>query len=1843
MKKEEVEETSREAEYLRTNKEHLWQSLEYLTTLAKLAKEKQDVELIGVWSERLEEIAKEYRRIVCTLESQYGDKGFDDLLKFDAKYYVLRSFYSKHCTPIPSVSPPVQVMKPISHIRFPELNLPRFSGKLTDWCVFRDAFQSAIGNRDEISNIDKFQYLKGLVQGDAARIIASITISEDGYHDAWRALKLRYENKRQLIRCHIKALYEIPSMKKESADELLNLVDRFEHQMLTLKRLGESTDNWDSLLVYQLSTRLDPNTLKEWESYCARLDSDNVANVLGGYADEEQENEEIPTYTSMVNYLQNYARVLQSVGPLSSANRERDGKVKLTKSTAYLSATSSSPVQDSNKKCEKCQQCHFLYHCPDFQKLSEQQRFELVRAKKLCANCLRSTDHFAKSCPCKPCNRCPKKHHTLLHGAQFIQQPSSAGPPASGSIALVAQASASSPVQPRPQPTINMPATQLQSQFQPQWLPPAPAKQLQSQFQPQRLPPASATQLQNQTQSHRLSTANDSHPQQQSTVSSVPESLRYAMVACKDPAQSIVILPTALVEVIDARGHKHLARCLLDSGSQSHFITNALCDKLQLPRTRVPVPVVVCGIGRSTTKATQSVTIKVSSRVSPYVVEPQLLVLPSLSIKLPGSTLNIQEWHIHKTVRLADPTFHVSNEIDLILGAQFFFDTLRYGRIELGEQMPVLQNSTLGWIVSGPCTIRDHDHTDQRSCFVSSAVRMENILQKFWELETVRDTKGWSITDKFCEEHFLANTTRTTEGRYVVRLPKREDLVHQLDDNMYQATRRFHSLERSLMLDPQKKELYKDFVAQYIELGHMREVSEVDLNVKPQFILPHHGVLKLDSATTKLRTVFDASCRSRSGLALNDVLVPGPCIQQTLLEIVLRFRTYRFVVTADIEKMFRQVLVHPSDQPLQRILWRDAPESILKVYQLLTITYGLNNSPFLATRVLQQLATDEEHRFPTAAGIARRDFYVDNLLTGSNDKEHLKITVTDMIELLAAGGFPLRQWSSNCQEILDVVPEDLRETRTLLELDRDASVTALGLRWEPGSDQLSFKPPKWKENQPFTKRTVLSQMSSLFDPLGLLGPSIVQAKIIMQALWKCQLEWDTPLPEKFVEEWMLYQQDIFLIDNLRIPRSVMITSPHRLEIHGFSDASMQAYGACIYVRSIDENNQCSVQLLAAKSRVTPLSSKSIPRLELSAALLLSHLLEHVMKCTSLVAPIYLWTDSTITLDWISAPPSTWKTFVSNRVAEIQELTATAIWNHVPSEDNPADFLSRGTSLRNLIENVLWWHGPAWIRTVNEPWPAKYASRKQISDVSEFRQVVALPVLTTSDEIIDRYSSLTHLVRVAAWCRRFRENARRQEIDRITGSLSPSELNNALIGLVGRVQEEEFGPEMKQLVRGEPVSRKSKLKFLNPQLVDGVIRVGGRLHHSAFAVDARHPLVLPANHQLTRMIASLEHLKTLHGGPNLLLSSLRRRFWPLNGRNLASATVHGCVTCARASPKTIEQLMGNLPPVRVNRAFPFENVGVDFAGPMYLRAPNKRSAPVKTYVAVYVCLAVKAIHLDLVPDLSSEGFIASLRRFSGRRGKPNNIYCDNGRNFVGAQRELEELRKLFISQQHKDLVTKECATDNITFHFIPPRSPSLGGIWEAAVKSMKFHLRRIVGNAMLTETEYRTALIQVEAMLNSRPITAMSEDPQDLQPLTPGHFLVGKPLNAIPEPLLHDVPENRQSRWQRVQCLTQQFWKRWQNDYLSTLHNRYRWSDTTANLSRNSIVLLRDENLPPLKWAIGRVVDVHPGTDGLVRVVSVKTSQGVTKRAVGKLCLLPVELDPAAIESQSSKPEVVANQ
>ncbi|XP_058448777.1 uncharacterized protein LOC131428752 [Malaya genurostris] len=1271
---------------LEQTKDNIVDSVALLESYAKEFEDSKFAGQVEAWAEKLEKFYDEFHRVVVKLEMFSTKEEPIDLKKerqrFDGRCYALRSFYltkmAKQSRPTRSTTPAPP--KPLS-IRLPEINLPKFSGKLEDWCVFRDSFESALGSRSDISSVEKMHYLKGLVQGEAARILDPIKVSEQGYKDAWRTLRLRFENKRLLIKCHIKTLFDSPAMRRESAEELLALIDRFEQQISVLKSLGEPADRWSSILVYQMSIRLDPCTLREWENYCSKLDADN----LGGTAItsdniEPDGSTSMPSYVTMAIYLQNYARVLQAVSP-SMSNVSSRNKPSLTTKAIAFPVTSGQPAEPTNasstnvakpKACDMCGDSHYLYSCPEFRKINLRQRTDLVRQKNLCMNCLRSNSHYARNCSGSRCRTCSKKHHTLLHPESVDPNPASGGH-TTKSTCYVA----------------------IQSNSEPSVL-------------------------------HSSQSPSNTRVPIQQQVTSLVTATQAALVS---PSQVLVpgtvFLPTALVNIRNPNGHIVTARCLLDCASQRNFVSTSFCERLQLSRRRLLHAIPISGIGNKTTRVEHQTTITISSRVTSFSMKCSMLVLPSITVKLPQSTTEARHWPIPKHIELADPTFAVSGDIDLILGAVHFFRILRYGRISLGDDLPLLQNTEFGWVVSGECLLAHHDQSDPHNCQFSNPCAIDELVNRFWQLEEVHDTKGWSPSERYCEEHFTRNTTRDTDGRYTVKLPKRDELLWQLKDNRYNAIRRFFSLERSLGLSPERKSMYQQFIHEYFRLGHMREIRPDEDDVQLQYFLPHHAVMKLDSATTKLRTVFDASCRSKSGISLNDVLLAGPTIQDSLVTIVLRFRIHQFVISADIEKMYRQIVVHPDDQPLQRIVWRDDPSSDLKTFQLRTVTYGTSCAPFLATRVLQQLADDEGHRYPLAESSLRHDFYVDNLLSGSDNAQSLAATCEQLISMLTSAGLPLRQWSSNCQMVLNTIPLELRETQTLLDLDHESSVTTLGLRWEPSTDLLSFKTPNWKEYTVLNKRAILSQISSLFDPLGLIGPTISKAKIMLQNLWRLQLDWDTPVAKSFACQWYDFQQNLSALTDLRVSRPVISPGYDRVEIHGFSDASEAAYGACIYLRSIQSEGSCTVRLLISKSKVAPIGTQTIPRLELCAAQLLARLLTQVQNSTNVIGTVYLWTDSSIVLNWIATSPSAWKTFVANRVAEIQELTSHVEWNHVPSKDNPADLISRGMDLQELLTNDLWWTGPQWLNSTLAPWPEKYTGASQQSTESrKSRKTVA---------------------------------------------------------------------------------------------------------------------------------------------------------------------------------------------------------------------------------------------------------------------------------------------------------------------------------------------------------------------------------------------------------------------------------------------------------------------------------------------------------------------------------------
>jgi len=314
-------------------------------------------------------------------------------------------------------------------------------------------------------------------------------------------------------------------------------------------------------------------------------------------------------------------------------------------------------------------------------------------------------------------------------------------------------------------------------------------------------------------------------------------------------------------------------------------------------------------------------------------------------------------------------------------------------------------------------------------------------------------------------------------------------------------------------------------------------------------------------------------------------------------------------------------------------------------------------------------------------------------------------------------------------------------------------------------------------------------------------------------------------------------------------------------------------------------------------------------------------------------------------------------------------------------------------------------------------------------------------------------------------------------------------------------------------------------------------------------------------------------------------------------------------------------MADLPSFRVRPCRPFSNVGVDFAGPFQVKESRRKNAKaIKGYLAVFVCTVIKSVHLEIVSDLSTDAFMASFNRFISRRGIPSNIYSDCGTNFQGANRQLREILTTTASRQTTSLPCK--------WHFNPPAAPHFGGIWEAAVKSAKYHLKRVIGAQTFTFEEMSTLSTQIEAILNSRPLTVLSSDPNDLRPLTPGDFSIGQPLVALPSPDLTSTPINRLTRWELIRQCTQSFWNRWSSEYLSSLQRRTKWTRQQPNVEVGDIVLINMPNKAPTYWPMGRVEEVHPGTDGIVRVATIQTADGIVKRPVVKLAVLPVSDDPS---------------
>jgi Integrase core domain. len=416
-----------------------------------------------------------------------------------------------------------------------------------------------------------------------------------------------------------------------------------------------------------------------------------------------------------------------------------------------------------------------------------------------------------------------------------------------------------------------------------------------------------------------------------------------------------------------------------------------------------------------------------------------------------------------------------------------------------------------------------------------------------------------------------------------------------------------------------------------------------------------------------------------------------------------------------------------------------------------------------------------------------------------------------------------------------------------------------------------------------------------------------------------------------------------------------------------------------------------------------------------------------------------------------------------------------------------------------------------------------------------------------------------------------------------------------------------------------------LKKLKPFVDDGLLRCGGRLTNAKHLdYEHIHPVILPKNHHIVNLLIDHTHAKNLHTGPYLLTAILRRKYWIIGAKDIIRNRVRKCNICFKTNPKPVVPRMGDLPSHRVAETKAFYHTGVDYAGPFYVTWTKRRGVrPIKAYLCLFVCMATKALHLELASDLTTTTFLAALRRFISRRGQVKNLYMDSGSNFIGLSNTMGELYAFLSSNEFKDVYAAELLEHRIVFHFNPPAAPHFGGLWESQVGCVKKHLKKILGTHILTYEMLYSVLTAVESILNSRPLGQLGGTPEDPVVLTPAHFLMQVPTTYLP---LGDETPNTiklEDRYKMVTQMVTTFWKRYSNEYLSTLQERSKWLKDGGKLEVGMLVIIKSENTPVLSWLLGRVIEVFKGpSDGVVRVALVKTNQGVYKRPAVKLCPLP---------------------
>jgi hypothetical protein len=1699
--------------------------------------------------------------------------------------------------------------------KLPKLTLPKFKGVVTMWNTFWDSYESAIHTNDDISPIDKFNYLNSLLEGPALRAIQGLTLTSANYNAAIEILNQRFGRPQQIVTAHMDELLKIQPCATDKLSALRFVYDKISVHVRGLTSLGISTEQYGSLLIPVIMSKMPSDIRLE----VARKASKDVWKI----------EELLETIKFEIE-----AREASEATKATGSNSTKFPK-PFDKGQGYNTAKSLVAKDGESFKiqCVYCEGQHYSASCEKV--VNSEARKKILGTSGRCFNCLRK-GHPARSCTSeRKCRHCSGRHHQSIC-AQINKKNDN---------------EAAKNEEPKLETNSNLTVT--------------------------------ATRV----------------------------------------SKGTVLLQTA--RAIATNGKKSIpVRVLFDTGSQRTYITNSVQKRLNLkPTSKETLNLNTFGDNTFKRKNCDVYKLTLESRTTRDSVEITAINFPTICSPV-RSRVNTSYAHL-AGLDLADYNDDNKDDtIDILVGADHYWDFVT-GDVVRGDDGPTALSSKLGWLLSGRVNQNPCDDRSTNACLILagdpcqiSAIpnpkdELVDSLKRFWEVESI----GITDAKRKCapDDNFL-ESIRFTGQRYEVGLPWKEEQP-LLNTDYDLCHNRLRSLHSKLRKEPELLREYDKSFKDQLEMGIIEKVKNTnegtkdDINDRVHY-LPHHGVVRQDKATTKLRVVYDGSATTRErNYSLNDCLSAGPNNIPHLFDILVKFRSHPVGLVADIEKAFLMVGINEADRDMLRFLWlTNVYEPLPEVveYRFTRLVFGLRPSPAILGATIDHHLRLYEDEKPDVVDVLRNGLYVDDLVTGAEGDNQAVNIYKGTKEVMLAGGFNLRKWTSNSSAVVEAITQmenavgsnessnpveneesasrvviEETESYTKMTINQETNVTkdkcvkVLGVPWDTETDAFTFDLSvlvKYARSLPATKRSVLKISAKIFDPVGFLSPFVIRMKSLFQELCIDGSQWDDELSEGFRVRWNAILSELDSLSSLQIQRCYFNSSgkPTKIELHGFSDASKIAYAAVIYIRSLYENGTIEIRLLASKTKVAPIKEQTIPRLELLGANILARLMAKVQECLSKEdcklkeLEIFNWTDSMTVLCWITND-KLWKQYVLHRVKEIHQLTAKESWGFCPGKENPADLPSRGMKASDLISSMLWWQGPTFLQQPEDQWPncPTVEPDAALSEVVKNQPAITHSLVTKRSEssppditkIIncEDFSSLTRLLRVTAYVLRFIRNIKKSLEDQnsVRGTkqidLSATEINAAEIVLVRSVQNISFSSEIDFLTKKKDESTPNRVRQFGLFLDDNkLLRCKGRINNANVSKDSKNPMLLPTRHPIVDLIVRDVHQLVKHNGIRDTLTTIRERFWILRGRQVVKRVLRRCVVCRKAEGAAYGvPPPPDLPPSRVAEDPPFTNVGLDFAGPLFVRTSIEGSS--KVYVLLFTCASTRGVHLELTPSLNVSSFLQAFRRFASRRGLPSLLMSDNAKTFKAACKEIRKLTRA-------DEVRRYLTNNRITWQFIVERAPWWGGFWERLVRSIKRPLKKIVGRSTLTYEELSTLIIEIECLINSRPITYVFDDDEACSwPLTPSNLIYGRRITTMPNSQHYEITSTYQSLTKKArhhQKVLQQLTKQWRTEYLLGLREQSivaARNSKTDSVSVGDIVILRNDQTARCFWKLARVEELLRGADNQVRAAIVRVLEGksdrtrLLRRSVNHLIPIEVKQEPEDTEKEKAVEQVEEEQ